>query len=113
MPQLLLFAIGAIIWVVIKALTQPPPKPPPPRQSPLRPTEAPAPSIRSGYTALPQSDAYFMDESDEPMEVDEDAEHVSALKLDDLLSGDSFVKGIIMTEVLGPPRARRPHRVAR
>jgi|GEM_PF-4930730 len=122
MPQLILLIAGAIVWGVIKALSQPQQKTPPERQSPrttlsqvnfdqedprldastdssqpfsvpsvVRTQARPQPAVRpQTVTAAPVAA-----ETAEP----------------DWLTADNLVQGVIMAELLSPPRAKRPRRM--
>lgn len=121
MPQIILFIVGAIVWGLIKALSQPQQKTPPGRQSPrtiitqlgldsedlrfdaptdysqpsappaVRPKVRPQPEVRS-QTITP---APVAAETAEP----------------NWLTTDNLVQGVIMAELLRPPLAKRPRRL--
>lgn len=106
--ELILLAVGAIVWIVLKALSQPPPKPPPPRQRSIQPTESSGnESISLPKPFEPVAAEYY---EEPPLELEELDEAGSAQFE---LSKDNLVQGIIMAEVLQPPRGRRPHRLHR
>lgn len=120
MPQLILLIAGAIVWGVIKALSQPQQKTPPgsPRTtlsqvsfdqedlrldastdssqpfsapSVVRTQARPQPAVRpQTVTAAPVAA-----ETPEP----------------DWLTADNLVQGVIMAELLSPPRAKRRRRL--
>lgn len=127
MPQLILFIVGAIVWGIIKALSQPQQKTPPGRQSPrtiitqlgldpedsrfdaptdysqpfsvppaVRPKARPQPAVRPPEVR-PQTitPAPVEAETAEP----------------NWLTTENLVQGVIMAELLSPPRAKRPRRI--
>lgn len=119
MPQLILLIVGAIVWGIIKLISQPAQKAPPGRQSPRttlsqvlseleaefspqlsRPPIRPQPIPRQ----QPVIPAQPMPAAPAVLETEEIAEQ------DWLLEKDDFVRGIIMAELLSPPLARRPRR---
>lgn len=109
--EFILLVLGVIAWAVIKALLQPPPKPPPPRQRPLRPkledmgNLTPEPAVNLSRQLPP----VFVADQPAPAEIAcEDSFEAPAW-----LSQDALLQGIILSEVLKPPRARRTHRVNR
>lgn len=114
MPQLILLAVGAIVWMVLKALSQVPPKPPPPRE---RAAQRHAPDGEGGgKPAIPPShietgSQYFADQEETAVEIEElDEEHGS---VGISITNEDLVQSVVMAEVLGPPRARKPHRMYR
>jgi len=113
MPQLILLVVGAIVWGIIKALSQPAQKAPPGRQSPRTtlsqilfdpeadfapqlPRPQPIPLRQPVVPAPPVPAAPAVEE---PVEMTEQ---------DWLNEKDDFIRGIIMAELLSPPLARRP-----
>ena len=133
MPQLILLIVGAIVWGIIKALTQPPQKAPPGRQS-ARTTVSPVTPDREGQRSDPLSD--FVKLFSAPPAVPPKARPQPAVMPQpavrpqpefrpqtvpaapvipetsepDWLTTDSLVQGFIMAELLRPPLAKRPRR---
>ena len=112
--QLIFLFIIAVVWMVIKSMAQsqaqrqPQPAPAFPGE---RPVTRPGRSPEAG-SELPKDilsgDTYFADKEATAVEVEElDAEAEG--ELSGLISRDNVLTGIIMSEVLGPPRAKRPH----
>lgn len=116
--ELIVLLIAAVIWMVIKSLSQPP-----------RPEDLPEYEGQGRWSRgqeLPDQQqpdgelsgdalkgkTYFADRQEEPLKVavlDKPAavpEVVSAL-----VQKETIVQGVIYSEILGPPRAKRPHRV--
>jgi len=111
MERLILFAVAAIIWSVVKALSQPAPKRPVPRQAaPLgqRNESRPQGEVFTRSRETFTQEEYFTEQPAMALQVEELEETVTE---DIDITSDDLVKGIIMAEVLGPPRAKRPHRL--
>src|SRR5690554_399528 len=103
--ELLLLAVVAIVWTVIKALSQGPPPKPTPRPRPEGHGAQPVPEIPGTDTRL--TGTYFTDQPEETIEVEEVQE--GSVDIPDLLAEDNLIRGIVMAEVLSPPRSRRTH----
>jgi len=101
--ELLLFIVVGIVWAVIKALSANPVKPPPPRQS-VKPPKPPG--ELSSPMQTPFTTISFSDSIQPAMEV----ENLEEQAQDSSLSLEDVIQGVVMAEVLSPPRARRPHR---
>lgn len=106
--ELILLAVGAIVWIVLKALSQPPPKPPPPRQRSIQPTESSGSVSFSQPKPMEPVVEYY---EGAPLELEELDDEAGSAQFE--LSKDNLIQGIIMAEVLQPPRGRRPHRLHR
>ena len=114
--ELLIFFVGAVIWMVIKSLTQKPPQQPPARQEAprTRMTERPNKSVRLSLPneEVAPGDSYIMEQSDEAIEL-EGFEEFESGEQESTLSSASWAQGIVMVEILSPPRSKRPHRAQR
>lgn len=112
--ELILLAVGAIVWMVLKALSQPPPKPPPPQQ---RTVQHHAPQAGGGRKpAVPPSHIetgtqYFAEQEEIAVEIEELDEEIGSVGIS--ITNEALVQSVVMAEVLGPPRARKPHRMYR
>lgn len=109
MGQIILLALAAIVWAVIKAVSQQPPQRPVPRRAAPGPSpvsEPPRPEIRPVLQHDPGS--YSDQQSEIRMEVQELDDYPA---LDLHVTPEGLVQGVIMAEVLGPPRAKNPHRL--
>ncbi len=107
--ELILLAVAGIVWAVIKAISQQPPKRPVPRPvSPGRiPTDtSPRPAPRTSPPLI--SDTY-----DVQQEMTLEAEELDSGSMGFELTESTLVQGVIMAEVLGPPRAQNPHKLYR
>jgi hypothetical protein len=99
--ELILLAIGGIVWAVIKILSQPPPQAPRPSgRTPVSPPSkvrafVPAPARASARPepVSPPAAPFFEPEEEE-----------------NWFNPDSIAQGFIMAELLGPPLAKRPRR---
>lgn len=109
--EIILLAIGGIIWAVIKALSAAPPNPPPPRQR-LHPqsTTVPSDSVSPPAPVTTRSGVYFSDDTSMDIELDEQENTEVS---EGLFRPDNLLQGIIMAEVLRPPRSRKHHHTSR
>ncbi|HOB34123.1 MAG: hypothetical protein GX090_08285 [Firmicutes bacterium] len=114
--ELIFFAIAAIVWAVIKALAesatrQPVPRP---RVPGPRPTAKPVAEVAGQPQHKPKpkqpSQPYFTEQPETVLTVEDlDAPGTGDIQM----SADTLLQGIIMSEVLGAPRCKKPHRLAR
>lgn len=109
MGEIILLAVGAIVWAVIKAISNPPPKAQQ-GQSPYSPSSRTArgeldmvndllssPTPAAAYKPLfPAKGPSLKEEAESDWEP--------------LFSDDEVRRGFIMAEVLGPPLAKRQRR---
>lgn len=113
--ELLVLFISAVIWLVLKSLAQSQPSPRPARSAgPAGPGLRPLAKRSNAEAHLPHDalagETYFADQDVTEIQVEElDAEEAG--EVPNLLTRDNLLTGIIMSEVLGPPRAKRPHRL--
>ena len=116
--ELIVLLIAAVIWMVIKSLSQPP-----------RPEDLPeyegqgrwsrgqeVPDQQQPDRELPgdalKGKTYFAEQSEEQLEVvDLDKPAAVPEVISGLVQKKTIVQGVIFSEILGPPRAKKPHRV--
>lgn len=115
--EILIFLVIGIVWTVIQALmksqqAQPGSAPPNPRRAaPANPPQGAVPSY--SFSPSERGDDLKDSQTHEiapPMEVIETEQD---LGIGFAVSRDDLAKGVIMAEVLGPPRARNPRSLSR
>lgn len=106
MTQTIILVLAAIIWAVVRIISQPAPKRPVPRQAaPQHPS--PKNSI-PGSSTMTITPAKFTETARVNLAVEE-LDTITSPGLE--LSPENLVQGIILSEILGPPRAKNPHRL--
>lgn len=105
MGEIILLAVGAIVWAIIKAISKPPQQ----SQSPHSPSSRTAQggSVNSDLLSSVTPLASVKPQQPAKGQV---AEEEIVLERESLLSKDEILRGFIMAEVLGPPLAKRPRR---
>lgn len=106
--QLILLAVAGIIWAVIKAASQPPPQRPVPRSV--------APGQKMANVSTPPTESNISKPyvpQQRLREISLEVEELGTASKNFEFTGDTLVQGIIMAEVLGPPRAKNPHKIYR
>lgn len=106
--DLILLAVAGIVWAVIKAATQPPPKRPAPR--PVTPERRSA-NVSPPPAEPPISDPYVAEQQQTELTLEVEELDDASQRFE--LTAEGVVQGVIMAEVLGPPRAKNPHKPRR